>query len=271
MCDTHTNKKQSKADIHAQEHKKWNRRSFLHALGLVGGGTMMLGSTPLTASRPSPLATALSESENNRILVLIRLKGGNDGLNTIVPLDQYGAYEALRPTIKIPQTELYNLSADVGLPNFMSDLQSLWGNGAMKVAHGVGYQDGSLSHFRGSDIWASTNAVAEEPTGWLGRYFEGIYPDYLVNPPTIPAAIQIGSIGNLIFDGYNSNYAFSVANPNQLESIAQNGTLHDMTNIPGCTYGEQLEFMRGVQQIQHLTTQKLYTMLTQILQILLLI
>lgn len=115
----------------------------------------------------------------------------------------------------------------------------------MKVAHGVGYQFNSLSHFRGSDIWASTDAITDEPTGWFGRYFEQLHPDYLVNPPTIPAAIQIGSIGNLIFDGDDSNYAFSVANPEQLETIAQNGTLHDMSNLPSCTYGEQLQFMRA--------------------------
>ncbi len=244
MCDTHKTP-QNKSDLHAQEHKKWNRRSFLQILGLAGGGTMMLGSTAVTASNPSTLAKALSESESDRILVLIRLKGGNDGLNTIVPLDQYGAYESLRPTLKHNLNDLYNLSANVGMPNYMSDLQSLWGNGAMKVVHGVGYENSSLSHFSGSDIWASTDANDATDTGWFGRYFEGLYPDYLVNPPAIPAAIQIGSIGNLIFDGADNNYAFTVANPNQLESIAENGTLHDMNNLPGCSYGEQLSFMRG--------------------------
>ena len=246
MCDTNNNNQNmSKSDIHDQEHKKWNRRSFLQALGLVGGGTMMLGGAPLTASSPSPLASALSMAETDRILILIRLKGGNDGLNTIVPIYDYDNYANLRPTIKINQTDLYNLSPDIGLPNFMSDLQSMWGNGAMKVVHGVGYNDQSLSHFRSSDVWASTEEQQVVNTGWFGRHFESIYPDYLVNPPAIPAAIQIGSIGNLIFDGDNNNYAFSVSNPNQLENIAQSGTLHDMTNLPPCTYGEQLQFMRG--------------------------
>jgi len=246
MCDTHNIKKQlSDAEKHAQEHKKWNRRSFLQALGLVGGGTMMLGGTPLTASKASPLAAALNEAETDRILVLIRLEGGNDGLNTIVPVYDYDTYANLRPTIKLQQNELYNLTPDFGLPNYMSDLQSLWGNGAMKVVHGVAYQNSSLSHFRGSDIWASTEANQIVDTGWLGRYFENLYPDYIVNPPTIPAAVQIGSVGNLIFEGLENNYAFSVANPNQLQNIAQNGTLHDMLSLPECTYGEKLEFMRG--------------------------
>jgi uncharacterized protein (DUF1501 family) len=245
MCDHSPNPKKVKQDIHNQEHKYWSRRSFLQALGLVGGGSILLGSKSISASVPSPLAAALAASESDRILVLIRLKGGNDGLNTIVPIYDYDRYANLRPTLKINPSDVYNLSPDFGLPNFMSDLQSMWGNGAMKVVHGVGYDDSSLSHFSGSDIWASTDANDEARTGWWGRHFEELYPDYLVSPPEIPPAIQIGSIGNLIFDGSINNYAFSVANPNQLEAIAQNGTVHDMNNLPNCTYGSQLQFMRG--------------------------
>jgi len=245
MCDHNSNPNNVKEDIHNQEHKYWSRRSFLQALGLVGGGSILMGSKSISASRPSPLASALAMSESDKILVLIRLKGGNDGLNTIVPIYDYDRYANLRPTLKLDSSSLYNLSPDFGLPAFMSDLQSMWGDGAMKVVHGVGYDDSSLSHFSGSDIWASTDQNDVEQTGWWGRHFEELYPDYLVNPPAIPPAIQIGSIGNLIFDGAISNYAFSVANPDQLATIAETGVAHDMTNLPDCTYGDQLQFMRG--------------------------
>ena len=245
MCDHHSPKKELKQDIHNQEHKYWSRRSFLQALGLVGGGSILLGSKSVSASVPSPLSSALIESESDRILVLIRLKGGNDGLNTIVPIYDYDQYASLRPTLKLNESSLYNLSPDFGLPSFMSDLQFMWGEGAMKVVHGVGYNDSSLSHFSGSDIWASTDVTDNTQTGWWGRHFEELYPDYLLNPPSIPPAIQIGSIGNLIFDGSISNYAFSVANPDQLEAIAESGIVHDMTDLPDCTYGSQLGFMRG--------------------------
>jgi len=244
MCDTHNNKK-TKKDLHDQEHKKWNRRSFLQALGLVGGGTIMVGGMPISASRPSPLVKALSVAETDRVLVLIRLKGGNDGINTIVPVYDYDIYANLRPTIKHDLSDLYNLNPNFAIPNYMNEMQSLWGDGAMKVVHGVGYENQDLSHFTGSNIWASTDASDSVQTGWFGRYFEQLYPDYLVNPPEIPAAIQIGSIGNLIFDGDNSNYAFSLANVYQLESLAENGTFHNMENLPDCTYGEQLQFIRG--------------------------
>lgn len=232
---------------HDEEHSAWNRRSFMQALGLVGGGSIMLGGTNLTASAPSRLTTALSTAENeDRVLVLVRLKGGNDGLNTIVPLYDYDFYANNRPTIKHSESSLYNLSSDIGMPESMADLQSLWGDGAMRVVHGVGYPDQNLSHFRSSDIWASGDTVNYEDTGVLGRYFEELYPDFLINPPEIPAAIQIGSQGNLIFDGLEANYAFSVANPEQLANIAQNGVLHDVLDVPDCTFGEQLEFLRGM-------------------------
>lgn len=246
MSDTNnTPNKNTEANIHDQEHKKWSRRSFIQALGLVGGGTMMLGSTPLTTSRPSPLAVALSQGESDRVLVLIRLEGGNDGLNTIVPIYDYDVYANLRPSLKHELSNLVNLSSDFGIPNFMNNLEPLWGNGAMKVVHGVGYNNGSLSHFSSSDIWASTDITDSEQTGWLGRYFQDLYPDYRVNPPEIPAAVQIGSVGNLVFEGTDDNYAFSVANPQQLENIAANGTLYNVTDLPGCTYGDHLGFLRS--------------------------
>ncbi|MDO1502319.1 DUF1501 domain-containing protein [Winogradskyella maritima] len=246
MCN-HDKNIQHKFGInaHDEEHEQWNRRSFLQALGLAGTGTMLLGGTPLSASTNSKLAAALSASESDRVLVIIRLKGGNDGLNTIIPIYDYDTYAQARPTIRLRQENLVNLSADFGMPSYMSDLLNLWDNGGMKVIHGVGYENSNQSHFAGSDVWASTDHNNVTQSGWLGRYFEELYPEYLVNPPSIPAAVQIGSTGNLIFDGDATNYAFSVANPNQLEAIAENGTVHDMNNLPDCVYGEQLEFMRG--------------------------
>ncbi|RMB59118.1 DUF1501 domain-containing protein [Dokdonia sinensis] len=261
MCNhDHKNKKRAAAikkgispsakitdDHHDEEHSSWNRRSFLRALGLVGGGSIALGGSNLTASSPSRMTAALANAASeDRVLVLVRLKGGNDGLNTIVPIYDYDFYAGNRPSVRHQENSLYQLNSDFGIPPSMQPLQSLWGEGAMKVIHGVGYPDQNLSHFRSSDIWASGQSIEVEDTGVLGRYFEGLYPDFLISPPEIPPAIQIGSIGNLIFDGAESSYAFSVADPQQLSSIAENGVIHDVTDVPGCTFGEQLEFMRGI-------------------------
>lgn len=230
---------------HNHEHTQWSRRSFIQALGLAGGGTMMLANNAITTSKPSPLSVALSNVENDNILVIIRLEGGNDGLNTIVPIYDYATYANLRPTIKHQINDLYNLNADFAIPNYMSEMQAVWGDGKMKIVHGVGYPEQNLSHFRSTDIWASAADTYEETTGWWGRYFEDLYPDYLINPPAIPPAVQIGNVGNLIFEGNENNYAFTVANAAQLQNIAETGALHDVVNLPDCVYGDKLLFMRA--------------------------
>lgn len=251
MCDHHKgghiHSSRPKNDSkHNEEHKTWNRRSFLQALGLVGGGTIAFANNALTINKPSPLGMALTQSDNENILVIVRLKGGNDGLNTVIPMYDYDTYATARPFIKINEQDTFALNSDFAMPNYMNPLESIWGDGKMKVVHGVGYNDQSLSHFKSSDIWASTDATNEENTGWMGRYFEDLYPDYLFNPPPSPPAIQIGSSGNLIFDGTDLNYSFAVSNPQTLFSIAENGTVYDVNNLPDCTHGDKLGFLRGL-------------------------
>lgn len=262
MCKNHPiPKKDASKDekhIHDQEHSTWNRRSFIQALGLVGAGSMTLGHAAITATKPSPLSVALSEVNNDNILVIVQLKGGNDGLNTIVPIYDYATYATLRPSIRYDQNDLLNLNGDFAIPNFMDSLESMWGDGQMKVVHGVGYPDQNLSHFRSSEIWASGDEVNFEPTGWWGRYFEDLYPDYLVNPPEDPPAIQIGSIGNLVFEGNDNNYSFSVANPDQLAAVAESGTLHDVLDLPDCVYGDKLLFMRSTANTTFIYSQVLH-------------
>lgn len=236
-------------NTHDREHTKWDRRSFFKTLGVGLGGSMMLGGMQVGATVVSPLAKALAAAEStDRALVFIRLKGGNDGLNTIVPLYDYSTYANLRNTIRINQSDAFNLSSEFAMPNFMGNLESFWNDGKMKVVHGVGYDEQNLSHFRSSDIWA-TGTDSEEvlSSGFLGRYYEEEFPDYLSNPPAEPLAIQIGSVGNLMFRGSDTtDYAFSVADPNQLAQLAQNGWLHDVNNLPPCLYGEQVGFIRGI-------------------------
>ncbi|MCB9185557.1 MAG: DUF1501 domain-containing protein [Flavobacteriales bacterium] len=235
-------------DAHAQEHAAWDRRSFFKALGMGIGGSMMLGGMRVGATALSPLTKALAAADSDRVLVFIRLKGGNDGLNTIIPIYDYSTYANLRSTIRINQSDAFNLSAEFAMPNYMNSLESFWNDGKMKVVHGVGYEDQSLSHFRSSDIWATGTDESEVLTsGFLGRYYEEEYPDYLNNPPSNPLAIQIGSVGNLMFRGSDAtDYAFSVTDPNQLYQLAQNGWLHDVNNLPECLYGEQLGFLRAI-------------------------
>lgn len=249
MCDTnkpHTIQSNKDGSCNTEDHVKWNRRSFLQALGLVGGGTMMLANTPLSVSRPSPLSIALSQAENDNILILCRLSGGNDGFNTIIPVYDYDIYANARPLIKIPPSEFISLSDDYAMPKPMNKLESVWGDGQMKIVHGVGYEDSSLSHFKGSDIYANTNLLEDDRTGFMGRYFQDIYPDYIFNPPASPPSIQIGSIGNLIFKGPENDFSFAVSDPTRLLQIAQNGTSYSTEGLGECTYDHKVRHLREV-------------------------
>jgi uncharacterized protein (DUF1501 family) len=254
MCDTHDNSpyKGLEHEGHDLEHKTWNRRSFLQALGIAGSGSMMLGSKFLTASAPSPLTSAIADAETDNILILIRLSGGNDGLSTVIPIEQYDDYANARPNIYIPESKVLKLTDEFGVPSYMKALEQMWGEGQFKAVHGVGYEGQSLSHFTGSDVFANTDLTSSGfsglNTGWMGRHFENIYPDYLINPPASPAAIQIGQFGSLVFQGEETNYAFVTSNVEQLEEIAESGVVYGLEDslFDGCMYGDQLKFLRGV-------------------------
>lgn len=252
MCHNHIPFTNNDHNAHDEEHKYWSRRSFLQALGIAGSGSMMLGSQMLTASAPSPLTAAIANSDTDSILILIRLSGGNDGLSTVIPIEQYDTYANARPNIYIPESKILKLTDEFGVPTYMNSLEAMWGDGQFKAVHGVGYENQSLSHFTGSDIYANTDLTTTGfsglNTGWMGRHFEELYPDYLINPPAAPAAIQIGNFGSLVFQGEETNYAFVTSNINQLEEIAESGVQYslDPQLFDQCMYGDQLRFLRGV-------------------------
>lgn len=229
---------------HDREHAQWDRRGFLRTLGMAGAGAISFGHTTLSVVESPFLTQALSDAYSDRILVLIRLKGGNDGLNTIVPLYNFDLYANKRPKIHIPENNLYKLNDDFGIPNFMNQVAPMWNDGAMKVIHGVGYDNQNLSHFKSSEIWATTTANSEINSGWMGRYYEGKYNDYQSNPPEKPLALQIGSGGDMIFDGDLTAYSFSVSSPQRLKRVAENGTLFDNQSNPNNLHGRQASFLR---------------------------
>jgi uncharacterized protein (DUF1501 family) len=255
MCDHHKTTDKGRhgsalehGEAHERDHRAWSRRTFLRNLGIFSGGAMMLSQTPVTAMANSPLAWGLTNSTGDRILVLIRFKGGNDGLNTIIPLFDYGTYQMARPNIHIPQSELTTLDPDFGMPNFMSDLQPMWQDGQMKVVNSVGYPNQNLSHFRSTDIWTTaSDSDVVDTSGWLGRFLEGQYPDFVTNPPDIPPAVQIGGSGTFLFDNTDgNNMSVQVEDPDTLLEIAQDGELYDPVNVPECYFGEQISYLRTV-------------------------
>jgi uncharacterized protein (DUF1501 family) len=129
---------------------------------------------------------------NAKKIVLIQLAGANDGINTIVPLNQYDKYATLRPNIKLSDTgtnKIINLDTtlslanQVGLHPSLVGFKDLYDKGMMRVIQGVGYPIQDKSHFKSTDLWLTggdgtpkNNAVE---SGWVGRFLENYYADFV--------------------------------------------------------------------------------------------
>jgi len=104
-----------------------------------------------------PMLNALLNTyvESDKVLVIIQLNGGNDGLNMVIPMDQYGNYYKARTNIAIPENKVLKLSGTnaVGLHPSMTGLQSLYNSGKLRLVQAVGYPNPNFSHFRATDIW----------------------------------------------------------------------------------------------------------------------
>ncbi|MGE3911438.1 MAG: DUF1501 domain-containing protein [Chloroflexota bacterium] len=122
-----------------------------------------------------------AHAAGRKILVIVQLAGGNDGLNTLIPMNN-AAYTAARPNIAIPTAQVLSLNGSVGLHPSMTRLKSRYDQGQMAVVQGVSYPNPNRSHFRGTDIWESAVPTRLESKGWMGRYLEACgcgRPDHL--------------------------------------------------------------------------------------------
>lgn len=154
----------------------------------------------------SAFLQALGGVDNDHVLVLIQLSGGNDGLNTIIPLEFYSDYNRIRPNIAIPEARVLSLNNNLksGLHPSMTGMQQLYNEEKLSAIQAVGYPSADGSHFRSMDIWL-TGADAEQylSTGWAGRYLNNLYPNYPAGFPNEampdPLALQIGSVLSPVF------------------------------------------------------------------------
>ncbi|MBM3342674.1 MAG: DUF1501 domain-containing protein [Betaproteobacteria bacterium] len=140
-----------------------NRRDFLNSVG---------GITVLATLPAGVLAQTQTAGANYaKTLILIELKGGNDGLNTVIPYAD-AQYAALRPRIAIARDQVLQLDAAAGLHPALAPLMASWQAGELAVVRGVGYPRPNLSHFRSIEIWdtaSRSNEFLQE--GWLTRAF----------------------------------------------------------------------------------------------------
>ena len=166
------------------------RRNFVKSLGLAAIGAPIA----LNHFKAQAMETVFGVSDfrdEGRVLVIIRLNGGNDGLNTVIPLDQYANLTIQRPNIIIPQSSVLGLTTEVGLHPAMSGMKNMFDDGKLNIIQNVGYPEQNRSHFRSMDIWNSGLIDAEASTGWLGRNFLLDHPFYPDGYPNVFCLLRV--------------------------------------------------------------------------------
>jgi len=142
-----------------------NRRDFIRNSSLATGA-LCIPSFLKAFERPGALPAG------NKVLVIIQLSGGNDGLNTLVPYEN-DIYYSNRQSIAVPKEGVIRLNDQLGMNPAMQALKGVYDQGWMGVLNNVGYPNPDRSHFRSMDIWQSaSSAEAYVQTGWIGRYLD---------------------------------------------------------------------------------------------------
>jgi len=233
---------------------------------LIGRGALLVASGFLAPSFITRTALALDgqpgftdsgpvmldPTKNNRILVVLQLSGGNDGINTLVPFGD-PAYATLRPTLGLPTNEVLKLTDQVGLHPNLKHFKGLYDQGRLAVIQGVGYPNPNRSHFRSMDIWHSARPESFERSGWLGRYVSAcqcaqdnalpaisvgdqLNTMFWTDTTLVPAVASIGAFSFLTDTKYKNDRTFQLqtlqniynqaGSWSQYESLIRRGTLN---------------------------------------------
>src|ERR1700744_202841 len=195
----------------------------------------------------SPFLRTVHDEAGGHVLVLIQLSGGNDGLNTVIPLEFYDAYHSARSNIAIPEDKVLRLQGvdGTGLHPAMPELQQLFNAGKLTIVQGVSYPQPNFSHFRATDIWL-TGADAGQvlPTGWAGRYLDREYPHFPQDYPNMnmpdPLAIQVGSLVSPALQGPSLTMGMAISNPSSFYELIGDKA----APVNNSRAGDQLAYIR---------------------------
>ncbi|MCS6929081.1 MAG: DUF1501 domain-containing protein [Saprospiraceae bacterium] len=189
------------------------RRTFLKVASLAAA-SLWVPRFLKAHARPGALPT------RGKALVIVQLSGGNDGLNTVVPIHN-DIYYRERPRLAIRASDALHLTDEAAFHPALRGLKHLYDNGELAVLHNVGYPNPDRSHFRSMDIWHSASPAHEYwQTGWIGRYLDA---RCLPKSCTAPAIELNDSVG-LALKGQRYK-GLAMREPAELRAIAQNAYL----------------------------------------------
>ncbi|THD67735.1 DUF1501 domain-containing protein [Robertkochia marina] len=223
-----------------------DRRTFIHQMAHAAAMPALFSTLGLDLLTLSSFSNLNSTREQGNILIVVVLNGGNDGLNTLIPLNMMSPLSSARPHVFLPENKIINLGTnDLGLHPSMPFFKSLHDEERLKIIHSVGYPDPNFSHFRSKDIWYSASDANEYlNSGWLGRYIEDRHPEFPEAYPTDnyphPLSIEIGYNASLQFTGNKSFTSVVASNPQHFYEI-----INEFDNeYPSSNAGEKLKYIQ---------------------------
>lgn len=232
------------------------RRTFIKGSAVVSLPIMLNGmrfGTPALANGLS----SISAPQSDRVLVIIQLEGGNDGLNTVIPVE-VDKYYKLRPTIGISKNSALTLDKEtlLRLHPSMKGMQEIFNEGELAFVCNVGYANSTQSHFEGTEIWntgSSRELKNKLSTGWMGRFLQSEYPSYPEITPNDPPAIQINPATSSVFTGNSASIAMSLTNPTEFYNIVNSGSNKQDNIEPNTPAGKEFNFINliGGQSVQY--------------------
>ncbi|MEL6986491.1 MAG: DUF1501 domain-containing protein [Bacteroidota bacterium] len=219
------------------------RRQFLRNAGSSVAVPLVLKGMSLTAMSKSLFN--FINNDNDRVLVIIQMNGGNDGLNMVIPVDKYSALQNNRANILIPENKVLSIFDGTGLHPSMTGLEDMHQDSFLSVVQAVGYPNQNRSHFRSKDIWSTaSDAEVFLDTGWLGRYFQDEHSEFPIGYPNEdhpdPFAITLGNNTSETCQGTVSNFSMTLKDPFSLSTLYE-GAPGELANT---YYSEELEFLR---------------------------
>jgi len=225
------------------------RRDFIKTIAVGGAGAALtFNSIPMKALGINSVAAKLLDPfiDTDKVLVVIQLLGGNDGLNTVVPY-QDSQYYVKRPNIGISSSSVLTIpNSTMGLHPALTEFRNLMLDGKFAVVQNVGYPNPNFSHFRSTDIWhTASDSSTILTTGWLGRYLHEEYPNYPGQLPNDPMSIQIGTSADLSLISQVGSMALSFQDPNQFYQLVQGGNYSGYERVKTLA-GDELNFTRKV-------------------------
>lgn len=254
------------------------RRNFLKIFPVTAVTPVVVNGFPMRPFANSRMAKILTTCDGveDRILIMVQLGGGNDGVNTVIPLAQYDTYANLRPSIRIEEGSLISLDTtlsnenQLGLHPSLGALKEMYDKGWASIVQGAGYEDMNQSHFKGTDLWMTGGDTTPEnsniKSGWMGRALQAFYPDVAGAPTTDmpdPLGIQVGdtttALGFHTETEHQNVINLSGQDPAGFFSLVQTIGGAPILNVPDSDQGDELSFIMSVEQSVSLYSQRITT------------